>query len=43
MVASVNFRKSFIKYIRILSHFVRNDGTYTACTDNKNFTHFVSY
>ena len=28
------------EYIRILSHLVRNDGTYTACTDNKNFTHF---
>ena len=28
------------EYIRILSHFVRNNGTYTACTDNKNFTHF---
>ena len=30
----------FCKHIRILSHFVRNNGTYTACTDNKNFTHF---
>jgi hypothetical protein len=22
---------------------VRNNGTYTACTDNKNFTHFSTY
>ena len=33
----------FCKHIRILSYFVRNNGTYTACTDNKNFTHFSTY
>ena len=32
----------FVEHILILSHFVCYDSTYTASTDNKNFTHFLS-